>query len=110
MLWDHGFGFGGLWGALSALFTAVGAFLLFLALIGLAVLLARYLLVATKAAELYVARNGEIAPPPATAATVADAAPAAPTPAEPVGSEAVTEVIPPAAPPKPRTPRKPPAS
>ena len=103
MLWDHGFGFGGLWGALSALFTAVGAFLLFLALIGLAVLLARYLLVATKAAELYVAKNGGAAPPPATAATVATAP-------EPVGSEAVADVAPAPVPPKPRTPRKPPAT
>ena len=101
-----GYGFG-IWHALQTAFMAIGAFLLLLIVLTVAALLVRYLLVATKAAELYVAQHGTRPAAPDT--VVAPAAPAAPEPVapEPVGPVGAPE--PPAKPaPRPRTPRTPP--
>ena len=96
----HGF-FGGLW--------QIGAFLgglvLTAALIALAILLVRYLIVATRAAQLYV--DARTAPGAAPAATepppAAGGVPAMPAPATPPAPAAKPT-------PRPRTPKDPPAA
>ena len=99
-----GYGWG-VWHALQAAFMAIGAFLLLIILLGLVVLLVRFLLVATRAAELYLAQNAPKPTPP-------DAAAESTAPVEPVGPVGAPEA--PAAPtkpaPRPRTPKPPPIS
>jgi cell division septation protein DedD len=97
-----GYGFG-IWHALQSAFMAIGGFLLLIIFLGLVAVLVRFLLVATKAAELYVAQNGS----KSTASDVV-AAPPTPAPAEPVGPVGASET-PPKPAPRPRTPKAPPA-
>jgi hypothetical protein len=60
-----GFGgpFGGIWHILTTVFTVVGGFVLFAALVVVTILLVRFLLVGTRAATLYLEKNS-----PATSA------------------------------------------
>ena len=105
-----GYGGWGLWHALQSAFMAIGGFLLLIIFLGLVAVLVRFLLVATRAAELYVAQNR--LEPTAPDAVGRAAAPVAPAPAEPVGPVGAPEA--PAAPPKPaprpRTPKTPPSA
>ena len=71
-----GNGFGVLAGIFGAIVWAIGTFFLLLILIGLIVLLARFLWFGTKASQRYLELNGSPAPRMRTAAT-APAAPAA---------------------------------
>ena len=68
-----GFGgpFGGIWQVLTSVFTFLGGFVLFLALVGVTILLVRFLLVGTRAATLYLEKNSPGASPPATETTPA---------------------------------------
>jgi hypothetical protein len=103
-MFGPGYGWG-IWHAIQAAFVAIGGLLLLIIFLGLAVLLVRFLLVATRAAELYVAQNRS--QPTAPDAAVAPSS-IAPAPAEPVGPVGSTE--PPVKPaPRPRTPKAPPA-
>jgi hypothetical protein len=67
-------GYGHIWGGLALFSTAVGTLVLIVVLAGLVFLLARFLLVATTAAKIYVAKNSpaatEHAPAPETPAPV----------------------------------------
>ncbi|CAN5220640.1 hypothetical protein BH11ACT4_BH11ACT4_02850 [soil metagenome] len=99
---------GGFTHVIGALMGALFGFFIFLVVIGLVFLLVRFLLVATKAAHIYVAKNS---PPPAPrpAATVAPTGPAAPTTVRPStttprATTTSTAAKPPA---KPRTPKPP---
>jgi predicted lipid-binding transport protein (Tim44 family) len=73
MDFDDGFGrgFGWLIHWIGALVWGLGSFLLFLVVVGLIFLLVRFLLHATTAAKLYIAKNS----PPATPATNATPTP-----------------------------------
>ena len=95
----------GVWHALQAAFMAIGGFLLLIILLGLVVLLVRFLLVATKAAELYLAQNAsKPTPPDAVAESTAPVEPVGPVGA-PEGPASLTK---PAQ--RPRTPKQPPIS
>jgi hypothetical protein len=104
-----------IWGVLSTAFTALVALILLAVIAALIFLLVRFLLVGTRAAELYIARNSDTGP----IAIVPESAPVAPEPVtpEPVAPEPVTPepvtpeptVIPPTKPlPRTRTPKAPP--
>lgn len=67
-------------GGLGVVFGMIVATLLLVALVAFLILLVRFLIVGTKAAELYVARHREVGAPTAPAPTPAPTAPAAPTP------------------------------
>ena len=98
----HGWGFGLFW----QIGAFIGGLLLTVALIALAILLVRYLLVATRAAQLYVdARSG-----PGTAPAATEPPPA--TPPAPAAAPAPTTPAPAATKPapRPRTPKTPPAA
>lgn len=97
----------GFWHSLQAIFASLGGFLLVLILLAIAVLLVRYLLIATKAAELYLAQNKPTDPGTTTWA----ANPAAPTaPTTPVVPD--VPPTPPTTTPAPRTraPKTPPSA
>jgi len=100
--WGHGI-FGVLWGIGSA----VTAFVVFLIWIAILVLLVRFLLIATRAAKLYLTQNGHdagILPKRPTAPVPPAAASTPRTTATPPASPATPAT-------KPRTtPRKPPAA
>ncbi|WP_395638481.1 hypothetical protein [Pseudolysinimonas sp.] len=93
----HGWGFG--------LFWQIGAFLgglvLTAAIVVLAILLVRYLIVATRAAQLYVDTHSPAATPPATTSTETPPAATEPPPATPPSTKPA---------PRPRTPKTPPAA
>ena len=108
-----GHGFGLLAGIFGAIVWAIGTFILLLIVIGLIVLLARFLWFGTKASQRYLELNGSPAPrvrtaPPATPApaTPATKAPAAAprttTAAKAPAAPTSTATKPPA---KPRTPK-----
>ncbi len=81
-------GYGHVWGALAFFASVIGTLVLVVVLAGLIFLLVRFLLVATTAAKIYVAKNA-----PATTVTAATATP-------PAAAETPT---------RPRTPKAPPA-
>jgi hypothetical protein len=90
----------GLWHSLQTIFASLGGFLLLLILLAVTVLLVRFLLVGTRAAEIYVAKNRP-----------ADPGTAAATPAAPV--EPVSPVVGPETPrpaPRTRAPKTPPTA
>ena len=103
-----GHGFGLLAGIFGAIVWAIGTFILLLILIGLIVLLARFLWFGTKASQRYLELNGSPArmrmatpaPAPAPAAAPRTTAPAATTPT----TTTTKPVVKPAT--KPRTPPK----
>jgi hypothetical protein len=87
---------GGFWGGGHALVSALAGLvhaglllILFIVAAGLLLLLVRFLIVGTKAAQLYIANNSPSAPKtpnrPRTAATSPLPAPASAPPANPVG-------------------------
>ena len=87
-----GHGFGLLAGIFGAIVWAIGTFILLLILIGLIVLLARFLWFGTKASQRYLELNGSPAPRVRTA-------PPAPAPAAPAAKAATpTTTTAPAAP------------
>jgi hypothetical protein len=99
MRFPHGPGFG-----IYSIFADVAAGLAFILgfviVVGLIVLLVRFLLVATKAAEIYVAKNRPLDGPPVSAPP-APVTPIAPAP-ETTSSVATTPVV---VPPRTSTPR-----
>lgn len=103
-----GWGFGGFFRFLQELAQFVGVVVIAAVLIGLAVLLARYLLVATKAAQRYLELNGAPespgAPPeppaPEPPAPAPTSEPVAPEPPAPAPADAPRAT-------KPRTTKKP---
>ena len=100
------FGHGNGWGVLNVITTLVsGLFTFFVVLVaaGLIFLLVRFLLVATTAAKVYVAKNS---PPASPAAVVAPAAPAPVAPVAPAAA-APTKSAPTKPASKPRTPPTP---
>ena len=95
--WGHGFG--GFWNVILGIFWGVGQLLALLIFVGVLFLLVRFLLVATRAAHLYIARNG----PPA--ATVAETAPPTrPAPATRPAAATTARTAPTKRTPKPPTP------
>jgi hypothetical protein len=56
-MYGFGHGFGGFFGALNRIAEVLGTLMIAAVLVGLTVLLVRFLLVATKAAQLYVAHH-----------------------------------------------------
>ena len=76
-----------------------------LIIVGILILLVRYLLVATKSHQLYLANNSPAAPAEPSSATPAGAAPTSPTPTTP----APTTPTPTTPAPRTRTPKSPPA-
>ena len=89
---------------LGLIATALGTLVLVVVAIGLIFLLVRFLLVATTAAKIYVAKNSPAKPVATTAAAAAPApaASAAPTTTAPAATKPATAT-------KPRTPKAPPA-
>ena len=87
-----GHGFGLLAGIFGAIVWAIGTFILLLIVIGLIVLLARFLWFGTKASQRYLELNGSPAPRVRTAppAAPAPAAPAAKAPAAAATTTAAT--------------------
>jgi hypothetical protein len=65
-----------IWTALSEVITVIAALLIVAVIIGLIVLLVRFLLVGTRAAELYLERNATTASIPVVSAPPAPSAPA----------------------------------
>ena len=94
--WDgRGDGLGTVWHWILGIFWGVGQLLALLVFLGVLFLFVRFLIVATRAAHLYVARNSPPAPP---------AARAAPTrPATTTRSTATTRTTPTRRTPKPPT-------
>jgi cytoskeletal protein RodZ len=74
--WDGwwGGGIGGLWHLMVSIFFGFGQLLALLILAGVLVLLVRFLLVGTRAAQLYIAKNGPATPAASTEATTAPGA------------------------------------
>ena len=59
-MWGYGDGHpGGIWGALMGIGWGLTAFIGFLVWLAVLVLLVRFLLIATRAAKVYLAQNGE---------------------------------------------------
>lgn len=112
MDWDFEWEFGpggfmrGLWRALAGLASLFGGLILLLLFLAVAVLLIRYLLVATKAAQLYVDAHTPSRP---DAGPGVDSTPEPePTPPAPAASDAATTDAAPTKPARaPRTPRTP---
>jgi hypothetical protein len=99
-MFGPGFGWN-FWHGLQSVFAGLGGFLLLLIFLAVTVLLVRFLLVATRAAELYVARHRPDGPRTG-AATAEPVAPVAPV----VPDAPVT----PAAAPRTRAPKTPPVA
>lgn len=95
-------GWGTVWHWILGIFWGVGQLLALLVFLGVLFLFVRFLLVATRAAHLYIARNG---PPPAAARTAPTTRPAPSTTAR----TATTRTTPTGTTPTRRTP-KPPAT
>src|SRR5437868_11892636 len=108
-----GFRFG-IWHAIETLFAAIGAILGLLIAVAVIVLLVRYLIVATKAAEIYVAQHGQKPYGMAAISLPPEPGPLAPSAPEPVAAEPVEPVGAPEPTQKPaprtRTPKLPPPS
>jgi hypothetical protein len=92
-----GFGFGGFWHVIAAIFFGVGQFLALLVFLGVLFLFVRFLIVGTRAAHVYIAKNAPAAPPAAAApaaarpaTTAARPAPAATAPTAPTKPAAAT--------------------
>lgn len=62
MRFPHGPGFGAFGGIIDSIIAGLFFLLCFAVVVGLLFVLVRFLLVATKAAEIYVAKNGTTAP------------------------------------------------
>lgn len=67
--YDGGYGFGGFWHLILGIFFGVGQVLAILVFLGVLFLLVRFLLVATRAAHVYIAKNAPAAKPVPPAAT-----------------------------------------
>lgn len=75
---DGGPGIGGFWHVILTIFFGVGQLLAIVVFLGLIFLLVRFLLVATRAAHLYIAKNSPAVPPAPPAAPAARPAAAKP--------------------------------
>jgi hypothetical protein len=94
-----------IWSVLGTAFTALVALIVLAIIAALIFLLVRFLLVGTRAAELYIARNTDTGP----IAIVPDTAPVAPEPVAPAPVAPETTVTSPTKPlPRTRTPKAPP--
>ena len=113
-------GFGGFPHLIGLAFYGIFVLIVFAVLLTLAFLLARFLLVATRAAKIYVEKNGSAVTAPATApaassapATVTTPVVAEPTATTTTAARAATKPVTPVTPApkpatKPRTPKTPP--
>ena len=77
MRFPHGPGFGAFGGIFESIVAGLFFLLCFAVVVGLLFLLVRFLLVATKAAEIYIAKNRPAEPTPTVAATPAATTPVA---------------------------------
>jgi hypothetical protein len=75
----HGPGFGAFGGIVESIIAGLFFILCFLIVVGLLVVLVRFLWVATKAAEIYIAKNSETRPDSPTTATPEATTPVATT-------------------------------
>ena len=107
MRFPHGPGFGAFGGIIDSIIAGLFFLLCFAVVVGLLFVLVRFLLVATKAAEIYVAKNGTTAPvaPAATAPVTTMTAPTTSVATTPVATTPVTKPAP-----RTRTPKPPTAS
>lgn len=86
-MFGYGPGFGGFFGVLSRIAEVLGTLILAAVLVGVTVLLVRFLLVGTRAAQLYVDRHEP--PKPSAEPRSYAPEPSAPTPASPVAASPV---------------------
>jgi predicted lipid-binding transport protein (Tim44 family) len=101
------FGFGPFGHFIGAIVGGLLSLFLFLVVIGLLFLLVRFLLVATKAAHIYVAKNSPAAPPAATPRSGSAGPAYAPKPTTVVAPTTPVATTPPKPATKPRTPKPP---
>jgi hypothetical protein len=107
MRFPHGPGFGAFGGIIDSIVAGLFFLLCFAVVVGLLFVLVRFLLVATKAAEIYVAKNSATQPVATTAATPGATTPVATNTVAttPVATSPVTKPVP-----RTRTPKPPTAS
>jgi predicted lipid-binding transport protein (Tim44 family) len=105
MRFPHGPGSGAFGGIIESVIAGLFFLLCFAVVVGLIFVLVRFLLVATKAAEIYVAKNRSMAPVDPTTSAPATTTPVATSTATttPVATTAVTKPVPRTRAPKPPT-------